>query len=428
MYPSSSSLSLEHRDCESQTLAHLLTRRGFLKGALLGGVGASVLGASPVAFARALFKGKTPAEVHGAGVEPGIVKLNQNENPMGPSPKAIEAIQKALPTINRYLSNYPIELGIKLNRMAGVAMEGVTTNPQSRDEWNAFWQNNHIYMADGSGSILKAAALTYLQNGGHVVEAENGYGDVSEFAQDLQRQGRNVTITRVPLTPDKRHDLDAMRKAITSETKLVVVTNPNNPTGTIVPHDDLVKFVDSVPETVKVLIDEAYIDFARDPGYVRATDLAISRPNVLVTRTFSKVYGIPALRMGYAVGKNNIFEGFWYYTGSWNVLALVAANAALDDAEHIAASKRAISEGRLYIENELKAMGIEYTPSEASFMILKVDDPDKVAGELQKRKVFIRNADRFWGVKGHLRVSIGTAEENEAFITTLKEVLGKAGA
>ncbi|MBM3265735.1 MAG: aminotransferase class I/II-fold pyridoxal phosphate-dependent enzyme [candidate division Zixibacteria bacterium] len=426
MFPTPSSLNLTHRDEESQTWDQL-TRRRFLKGTLLSGLGAAALGLSPAAFAKAFVTGKTAADIRGAGVDPGQVRLNQNENPLGASPKALEAIRKMLPNCNRYMNSYPFELVFKLNKLAGMSMDGVGMNPQSREEWDTFQKKNHIFLADGSGSILKAAVFAILDKGGHLVEAENGYGDVSEFAQDLQQRGRNVTITRVPLTPDKRHDLDAMRKAVTSETKLVVITNPNNPTGTIVPHEAIVKFVESVPESVKILIDEAYIDFVRDPNYVTATDLALSKPNVFVTRTFSKVYGLPAVRLGYAVGKNPNFEGFWNYIGSWNDMALAAGNAALDDAEHIAASKRVVAEGRVFLEKEFQALGIEYVPSESSFMLFKVSDTDQVTRELQKRSVFIRNAARMWGVNGYCRVSMGTADELDAFVTTLKQVLGKAG-
>lgn len=425
MYSPSPTLNLEHRDQESQTWEQL-SRRRFLKGTLLSGAGLTLLGTSPIAFAKAFIKGKTAADIRGAGVEAGIVRLSSNENPLGPSPKAMEAIRNCLPTLNRYPNGYPMELAMKLNKLAGVSMEGVKMNPQNREEWNAFSEKNFLFLADGSGSILKAASYSIFEKGGHLIEAEHGYGDVSEFVSDLQQRGHNVTITRVPLKPDLSHDLDAMRKAVTSETKLVVITNPNNPTGTIVPHEDIVKFVDSLPETVKVLLDEAYTDFIGDPSYIRGSDLAISRPNVFVVRTFSKVYGLPGLRVGYAIGKPSNFNGFWNYTGSWSTPALVGANAALDDVEHIAASKRVVSEGRLFLEKEFKTLGIEYVPSEASFIAFKMDDPDKIANELQKRKVFIRNAGN-WGLKGYCRVSMGTADELDAFITTLREVLGKAG-
>lgn len=421
-----SSISLEHRDYETQQWTHL-TRRRFLKGTLLGSLGATLLGTPPAVLARALLAGKTPAEIRGAGVEPGLVKLNQNENPVGPSPMALDAIRKYLPNLNRYMSNYPTQLVYKLNTMAGVKMEGTGPNPQKDEEWDNFFKYNRIFMADGSGSILKAVALTYLDGGGHLIEAQNGYGDISEFAQDLQRRGRNVTITRVPLDANKRHDLAVMKKAINSETKLIVITNPNNPTSTIVSHEELERFIADVPETVKVLVDEAYIDFVRDPNYRNAMDLAASRSNVLVTRTFSKVYGLPAIRIGYAVGHRDLFEGFWNYTGSWNSLSLEAANAALDDVEHIRISKQTISEGRMYLEKEFASMGIEYTPSESSFMIFKLKDAKKVGAELAKNKVFVRDAERMWGVKDHLRVSIGTRDECEAFITTLRQVLA-AGA
>ncbi|MBI4553354.1 MAG: aminotransferase class I/II-fold pyridoxal phosphate-dependent enzyme [Candidatus Latescibacteria bacterium] len=421
--------SLERQD---QTFHDGLSRRGFLRGMMIGGIGAATLGASPSAMARALLSGKTAADIQGAGVAKGIVRLNQNENPLGPSPKAVEAITKHLHELNRYVDDFSVimNLYMRLNMMNGVRFDDLNLQNPAREDMQKAQERNRVFLSDGSANILRAVTLTYLQDGGEVIEAEGGYGDVSEFAMILKQRGRDVTVTRVPLTAEKRHDLEAMRKAITPQTKLVVITNPNNPTGTIVSHDELERFVNSVPETVKILVDEAYIHFVKDPAYKNAADLALSRPNVLVSRTFSKVYGLPGLRVGYALGMPKDFQLFWVFTGSvtQNLLCLHGALAALDDVEHVRRSQQTIWDAREYLSKELKAMNLSYTPTESNFMVIEVKNPQAVVEQLAKQKVLIRDAERRWGVKGHIRVSVGTMEENEVFINALRQALAQVGA
>ncbi|MBI4553413.1 MAG: aminotransferase class I/II-fold pyridoxal phosphate-dependent enzyme [Candidatus Latescibacteria bacterium] len=399
-----------------------VSRRGFLKGAMLGSLGAVALGSTPYAMARALLAGKTAADVQGYGIPKGIVRLNFNENPLGPSPKALEAVTQHLHEVNRY-GGWPEELFPKLNKINGNPMTGLDS--KNEEEQRKAWEQNRIFLANGSAALLRLAAMAYLFNGGELIEAEPGYGDVSGWASWMvRRKKRPITITRVPLTPDKRHDLDAMRKAITAETKLIIVTNPNNPTGTIVSREALEKFIDSVPETVTVLVDEAYIHFVKDPAYKNAADLAVTRPNVLVTRTFSKVYGMPGIRVGYAIGTQKVMENFWIYDEpQFSSLSLYAANAALDDEEHVRKSKQVVWEGREYLSRELKALNLSYTPSEANFIVVDVKDPKALVEQLAKQKVFVRNAEAMWKVTNHIRVSIGTMEENEVFINALRQAL-----
>lgn len=397
-----------------------LSRRRFLQQAAAGGLGIAALANTPEALARAMAQGTSPADVQGNGVDKGIVRLNFNENPLGPSPMAIKAIQEHLHETNRYGSDTS-SLFMNLNTLAGVNTEGLDMS--NRKDQQTFWrERNRIYMSDGSGNLLKAAAMTYLMDGGEVVEAEPAYSEVSEYGEFLAKQlGRKVKITRVPLASGMKHDLDAMRKAVTDETRLVVVTNPNNPTGTIVPREDLEQFIDSMPEHVTVLVDEAYIDFVED-GYRSMVDVAIARPRVLVTRTFSKVYGLPGLRAGFAVSMPETVNNFWLYTSFPSPMAIHGVTAALKDTAHIEATKAAIREGRDYLYRELDKLGLTYTRSQSNFMVVNVGDAKKVADTLGRQRVYVRNADRNWGVKNHIRVSIGTRQENEAFINTLRQV------
>lgn len=404
------------------------SRRGFLKGALLGGAGAAVAGSlSPEAMARALLQGKTAADIKGAGVEPGIVDLDQNENPLGPSPMAIEAIKSRMHELNRYMNDFPVDMYMKLNMMAGVSFEGLNMARPTRADMQEAQKRNRIQIATGSTAILRSLSMSRLSDGGHAVEAEGGYGDITRIARALQRNGKNVTLTRVPLTADKKHDLKAMQKAVNSETKIVVVTNPNNPTGTLSSYEDIGWFIDNVPENVLVIVDEAYIDFVKDSNYKHAAAYAISRPNVVVSRTFSKVYGLPGVRMGYAIGHPQNFNDFWLYAG-WMMptLSVYAAAAAVNDTEHIQKSKEAIWAGREYLEGQLTDMGIPYTPSASNFMVLDMGkDPGEIINYLRKNKVLVRNAHDMWDIKNHFRVSIGTMDELEVFVNTLKDALVK---
>ena len=406
-----------------------VTRRGFLKGALASGVGVAAMASfSPEVMARALLAGKTAADITGAGTKPGVVDLDQNENPLGPSPLAVEAVKAHIGQLNRYMNDFPIEMFIKLNMMVGVSFEGLNLQNPTRNDMMEAQKRNRIGLAPGSGELLRGITLAALENGGHVLEAEGGYGDVSRYAETLQRRGRNVTITRTPLTTDKKHDLKAMQKAVTADTKLVVITNPNNPTGTLVSHEEIGWFVDNVPSTVRIVIDEAYIDFVKDPTYKTAAIFAISKPNVVVTRTFSKIFGLAGLRIGFGIGAPDYFDTLELYVGfPQNVLTAFGAAAALNDTAHVQKSKETVWAGRDYLSTELKKMGVTYTPSESNFMLIDVSkDPQGIAKYLRSKNVMVRVPD-MWGFKNHIRVSIGTQDELEVFINTFKEAMANAG-
>ena len=398
-------------------------RRRFLQQTAAGGIGVMALANTPEVLALIMAQGTSPVDVEGAGVAKGLVRLNFNENPLGPSPLALKAIRNHLHETNRYGSDASA-LFFKLNTLAGVKTDGLDMS--KREDQQTFWrERNRIYMSDGSANLLKAASMVYLMDGGEVIEATPAYSEVSEYSEFLKMElGRNVKVTRVPLAPDMTHDLEAMRQAVTDDTRLVVVTNPNNPTGTIVPRTDLEQFVDRLPDHVTVLIDEAYIDFVDEPGYRSMADIGISRPRVLVTRTFSRVYGLPGLRIGYAMAMPETVKNFWLYTSFPSPLAIHGATAALEDKVHIEATQAAIREGRTYLYQQLDNLGLSYIRSQSNFMVVHVGDAKKIADDLAKQNVYVRNADRNWGVKNHVRVSIGTREENEAFINTLRQVSG----
>lgn len=334
---------------------------------------------------------------------------------------ALEAIRSHLHEMNLYGVNTTTLL-MKLNQMAGIDFGDLDLS--RRSDLNEMWRKNRVYLSDGSGNLLRAAAFTLLRQGGEVVEAEPAYGDVAEHAGFMDSElGVNVNTVRVPLTTDMRHDLEGMRSAVHSRTRLVVVTNPNNPTGTIVTPDSLEQFILSIPEEVVVLVDEAYVDYVQAPEFRSMAYLAISRPNVLVTRTFSNVYGLPGLRIGYALGMPDTFKHFWMYTSFPSPIAIYAARAALDDASHVANSKQLTWGGREFLYNQLDEMGLAYVQTESNFLIVDVGDSERITRELARLGVFVRNAERIWKLNGRIRVSIGTESDNEAFVNALRRII-----
>jgi len=397
-----------------------LSRRQFLKTSAIGSLGAAALSSAPESMAKALALGISDPGEQVDGIPSGIARLNFNENPLGPSPKAIEAIRTHLHDINRFGINAS-DLFKGLNRMAGVDYSDLDLH--KREDQDKMWKRNRVYLSDGSGNLLRAAAFACLRNGGEVIEANPGYGNVSEHASYMVDElGMDVKVNRVPLTSEFRHDLDAMHKEVNDRTKLVVVTNPNNPTGTVVPRADLEQFIASMPDHVTVLVDEAYMDYVKEPGYKSMGDVAVSRPNVLVTRTFSIIFGLPGVRVGYALAVPETLKNFWVYTCFPSSIALHAATAALEDTGHVAATRQMTWEGRDYLYRELDAMGLSYVRTESNFMLVEVGDAEEITRKLARLNVYVRNADRTWKVNNHVRVSIGTREENQSFITALRQV------
>lgn len=405
-----------------------LSRRGFLKGAALG-AGALSLDIR-WALAQSLVTGKPPktaADIQGKGVPKGIVKLDNNENPLGASPLAIQAVSEHLFEMNRYgVGRSP--LPTLLAKMHGIPQGDMNIDFENMTmaSLRKLFDQSRIMVDAGSGSLLVKIGIIAIGDGtGEVIEAVNGYGSVSRMVESFKETGAQTNAIRVPLTSDYKHDLEAMSKAITPKTTCVVITNPNNPTGTLVSHGDLVKFVDAVPPTVMVFIDEAYIHFAREPNYQDAIDLALSRDNVIVTRTFSKIYGLAGIRIGYAIASGKILKKIRMYTdmmGSTSRLTEVATTAALGDTDFVSRTKKVIADGRDYLYKEFDAMGLSYIPSHANFVLVDLKkNPGPVVGALRKRQVFV--SQRWDNLPTFIRVSIGTPEELEVFVAALKEVM-----
>lgn len=400
-----------------------LSRRGFIAGSLLGGLGA--LAADPLVMAQTLVSGKKPEDIQGHGIAPGYVNLSSNENPLGPSPRAVEAVAARIFDVNRYHWSFmpdPVEALINaLERKHGLPVTETTW-----DNWEEVTKNRRLVLSAGSSMILHSVGLATARNGAELVQAQPAYFDTADvWRRFREEEGVDVKVNNVRLTRDFRHNLNAMYEKINDNTTVVVVTNPNNPTSTVVEHDALADFVRSVPKRVTVFIDEAYIDYTSDPGYRDAVYLTLEQENVIVSRTFSKIYGLAGMRVGYAMLSPRLRRKLSLYNlgGPPGNLGVYAALAALDDHAHYARSRRTVEEGKAYLGKAFERLDIPYTPSDACFVLFRLGDKaEAVFSALQERNVWIGDA-MWWGLKGYLRVTVGTSDENEAFINTLEAVL-----
>lgn len=347
---------------------------------------------------RAYEAGKPPEEV---ARELGIldaVKLASNENPLGPSQKAIEAARVACASLHRY----PDAAAYRL-REALAAHHAVTMN--------------EILHANGSNELLELLVRTFTTPQDHVVFAEPSF-----VVYRMACLAQGVPFTAVPLTNDT-HDLEAMAAAVTPATRLLFVANPNNPTGTYVGRNAVEKLLRSVPESVIVAMDEAYFEYADAPDYPDTTTMRGLRERLVILRTFSKIYGLAALRVGYGIGPAMLIDYMNRLRAPFNVntVAQAAALAALEDQEHVRISREMNRTERARVGSALARLGVRVVPTQANFVFIDVGRPaSAVYDGLLRRGVIVRP---FGSLPTSLRVTIGTPEENDRFLGALAEVL-----
>ncbi|MBA2342495.1 MAG: histidinol-phosphate transaminase [Thermoleophilaceae bacterium] len=331
-----------------------------------------------------------------------LTKLASNETPWSPHPAVLEAVERALPALNRYPDP---DKSLLRTRLA------------ERFELPA----GRVTVGNGSCEILLAAAEALLEPGAELVYAWPSFSMYPHLA--ALSGARAVTV---PLDDGGRHDLDALAREVTVATRMVVVCNPNNPTATALPVDALDAFVASLPDHVLVLVDEAYVEFGtlQDPDESLA--LLSRHTNVVLLRTFSKVYGLCGLRAGYALGSEDfrlaldrVRQPF-----SVNALAQVAAAEALRHQDEVASRVERIAVERLHVESALAERELETTDSETNFSWVSLGDrdEDEVMRELAQRGVIVRSGTAL-GEVGNLRVTYGTREENDRFLAALDEAL-----
>lgn len=330
---------------------------------------------------------------------PGAIRLNFNENPYGPSPKARAALADCGPISNRYPD--------------AAYRQAINTLAQ---KFNLKPEN--IILGCGSTEILRAADDAFLDPTRNVVAAAPTFEAVLDYARVLHS---NAVL--IPLTADHRHDLPKMAAACTSKTGVAYICNPNNPTGTIVTRDELAAFVQAVPPTTLIVVDEAYFDFVDDPRYSSALEFIPAHPNVVVARTFSKIYGMAGMRLGYAIGAKEPIArlAVELLQDNGNAAILQAALASLADEDHIAACRAQLNSTRQWLCAELTKDSRPFIPSQANFVMLDLGtDVKPIIEQFRARNIFVGR--QFPAMPNFLRVTIGTQPETEAFLAALREI------
>jgi len=340
------------------------------------------------------------------GLPDDYVQLNSNENPYGPSPAALEAMTRSQAVAARYPDALEDEVSEAIARLHGV-------DPA------------RVVLGCGSGEVLRMADMAFLAQGRKVVVAEPTFEAVLAYARVTRAQP-----VKVPLDAGQRHDLEAMLRACDETTGLVYVCNPNNPTGTIVGADALARFVERVPPTATVLVDEAYHHFVESSDYRSAFELLPSHANLLVVRTFSKVFGLAGMRLGYGVGSEAAVRSLRQhaFASNTNAAVLSAALACLGDEAHVARTRKRMNDTRRWLYRALDKAGRRYIPSETNFTMVEIgSDVKPVIQAFRERRILVGR--RFASLPTWLRVSIGTEAEMAAFVEALRGIVpAKAAA
>jgi histidinol-phosphate aminotransferase len=326
-----------------------------------------------------------------------IIKLASNENPLGPSPKAIQAMRAALE--NGHL--YPDGSGFYLTKALATKLD---------------LQPENVILGNGSNEIIEFLGHAFLNPGDDVITCQYAF-----IVYKLLAAAFNVRTIETP-SPDYQQNLDVTLEAITPKTRLIFIANPNNPTGALVSQDAIDRFMPLVPNNIIVVFDEAYFEFLDDPPdtlrFVRKGQ------NVVVLRTFSKIHGLAGMRIGYAIAPSEIIGVLHKTRQPFNVnsIAQAGAIAALEDDAHLHETKCVVDEGRAYLQQEFTEMHIPFVPAAANFVMVNVRDGCAVFQELLRRKIIVRPLNGY-GLSEWVRISVGTTEENRELITALREVI-----
>ena len=331
-----------------------------------------------------------------------IIKLASNENPLGPSPQAVTAMQAALGQLHLYPDG-------SAHALKAALAQGLSVEPAN------------LILGNGSNEVLEFIAHAFLAPGDEVVVSQHCFA-VYPIVTALM----GATLVTVPALPGFQADIPAMIRAISGRTKVLFLANPNNPTGTLTSREDVSRLLASVPEDVLIAMDEAYIEFLDDPIDLLPLIRVGSHPNLLLSRTFSKIYGLAGLRLGYGLGAPALCAALEKVREPFNInaIAQAAAVASLGDMEHQARTRANNRAGLEFYNRVLFQLGLEVVPSHANFVLVKVGDGARVFMELQKRGVITRPMGAYQ-LPEWLRISVGTASENERCVRALREILGK---
>jgi histidinol-phosphate aminotransferase len=329
-----------------------------------------------------------------------VIKLASNENPYGPSPKVLTALRAASKELNRYPDGDCYYLRKALAKRLRVL-------------------NQQLIFGNGSDELIVLAVRAFVEKGDEVIIAKPSF-----LIYDIASRIAGAHIKAIPLK-DFRYDLAAMKKAVTKKTKIIFLGNPDNPSGMYLTKKEMRTFLKGLRRNILVFIDEAYHEYVQAKDYIDSIGLLKSHKNVIVTRTFSKMYGLAGLRIGYGIAHAGLIDLLNRLREPFNVnsLAQVAALAALSDRAYYRRLAARTSAQRLFLCRNLKKCNLDFVESYTNFILVKIGrDASAVSQKLLKRGVIVRNM-RAWGLSEFIRVTIGTAQENKRFIKSLKEIL-----
>ncbi len=328
-----------------------------------------------------------------------FIKLASNENPLGPSPAAFAAMKKVLQNLHLYPDGNAFYFKQKLAEKLGVA-------------------TGNLILGNGSNEIIEFVGHALMSPGDEVV--------VSQYCFAIYPIVTKLFGANLVTVPAKNygHDLPAMLKAITPKTKVIFVANPNNPTGTLAPRGEVVRLINEVPKHILLVLDEAYFEFLNAPMNLLPLIRNGQKPNLILMRTFSKIFGLAGLRLGYGIGVVELISGLEKIRQPFNInsLAQAGALAALDDVAHLEKTRANNFQGLHFLEKAFRQMNLEFVPSSANFILVRVGDGQKVFNELQKCGVITRPMSGYQLPKW-IRISVGTPSENQRCVDALKKVL-----
>ena len=331
-----------------------------------------------------------------------ICKLASNENPLGPSPLAIAAIQKSLKEANLYPDNSCYYLKERLAKHLRVLPE-------------------NLRIGNGTTELILSLGIAFLNPEDTFIMSRSSF-----IMAKIVTQIIGCKLVEVPLK-EYRHDLDAILKSITPDTKIVYLDNPMNPIGTMTTQKEILKLMDRIPEDILVVFDEAYHDYVNDGDYPKSLHFIEEGKNVIVLRTFSKMYGLAGLRVGYGVAKNEFIHAFDKVSPPFSVnrFGQIGAAAALEDKDHVRKTKKINEKGKDYLYRHFGEFNILYIPSETNFVTIDMKtDTKPIADELQKKGVIVRPLSMY-GLPTFLRITIGTLEQNKRFMDAFAKIYKK---
>lgn len=329
----------------------------------------------------------------------GSVKLASNENPLGPSPRALAVLRERLPELHLYPDGDCFYLKRALAQKLGV-------------------EPDRLIFGNGSNEIIELAARTFMRPGDEAVMAEQAFVVYELIVQAVG--GKRKTVPLKNFT----HDLAAMADAVTPQTRLVFLANPNNPTGTIYRRRDWEAFLERISPDVLVIVDEAYFEYVEEADYPNSLDYHARHPAILTLRTFSKLYGLAGLRIGYGIGAKDVIALMQRVRQPFNVNAPAqwAALAALDDTEHVQRSLGVNQQGVKYLQTEFARLGLSYVPSQANFILVRVGNGHEVFQRLLQQGVIVRPMVGY-KFPEHVRVTVGTMAQNQKLIGALERLI-----